>query len=589
MNLPSTDKTEDRTLNALEGIIDEHLNMSYKFNSCDKEMSWDGFIWLFQPGCNDHSKHNAIARIPVQIKGHNDATKKYINKKSITYPVEVEDLRLYGTEKGVVYFQIFIDQQNVSLFYISLFPSKIADYLDTGRNKRERTRKNIPFVRLDKDPVKLYNILLRFNNESLKQGTAHTPLVKNRIKLSDLPKIKEINLSAPGASNPYEAFMSFVSGDVCLYGKLEGDQYERPIQWDDKAEFVYGKIVSQQMRVGDTVYYEKYRAEADKTGNIKITPSPNILIDLDEHRITYKPISTIPELYHDACFLKALFTEKALYVGETCVCHAKFDHDHTFEKKLDFIIDLYEPLSLIDLSIENPFVNYDRMKMDQLIDLLNLRHRKPQAKNGVEYHSISWKYGDKYYPLILKDDGDSTELFSSIYSKTLGLFVEDEEDCGEKIMYRVPLVIAEKPEVLANLYEYRYDVFLEQINDAEINRITYDQILSKSLVLICTYDINGDEQFLSLAEKLLNRLNAFKPYDYTTLNLLQIKKRRTGLDKDDETILESINSDDVYARFGKYVLLNDKASAEACFAEFPMEEQEKYQQYPIYTLYSRLS
>ena len=589
MNLPSTDKTEAKALNVLENIIDEHTDMTYDFNYNDKEMSWDGFIWLFTPGSPAHSKKSAIARVPVQIKGHNDSAKKYINKSSITYPVEVDDLRLYGTEKGVVYFQLFFNKHSVSLFYISLFPSKIADYLDTGSKKKPKQHKNIPFVRLDKDPKKLYNILLRFNNESLKQGTAHTALVKNRIKLNDLPKIKEINLSVPGANNPYEAFMSFASGDVCLYGKLEGDQYERPIQWDDKAEFVFGNIVSQQLSICDTVYYEKYRAETDKNGNIKITPSPNVLIDLGEHRITYKMVSAIPELYHDACFLKALLKEKALKVGETCISYAKFDLDHAFEEKLNFTIDLYETLSMIDLSIENPFVNHEKTKIDQLISLINLRYRKPQAVDKIEYRLIPWKYGDRYYPLIQKDDGSSTELFSSIYSKTLGLFVEDEADCGEKIMYRVPLVIAEKPEILANLYEYRYDVFLEQINEAEINRITYDQILGRSLVLICVYDINGDEQFLSLAEKLLNRLNAFKQHDYVTLNLLQIKKRKMGLDKDDETILESINSDDIYAMFGKYVLLNDKSAAEAYFAKFPKEEQEKYQQYPIYTLYLRLS
>ena len=267
----------------------------------------------------------------------------------------------------------------------------------------------------------------------------------------------------------------------------------------------------------------------------------------------------------------------------------ELEYDPFVDEKLNFTIDLYETLSMIDLSIENPFVNHEKTKIDQLISLINLRYRKPQAVDKIEYRLIPWKYGDRYYPLIQKDDGNSTELFSSIYSKTLGLFVEDEADCGEKIMYRVPLVIAEKPEILANLYEYRYDVFLEQINEAEINRITYDQILGRSLVLICVYDINGDEQFLSLAEKLLNRLNAFKQHDYVTLNLLQIKKRKMGLDKDDETILESINSDDIYAMFGKYVLLNDKSAAEAYFAKFPKEEQEKYQQYPIYTLYLRLS
>lgn len=101
-------------------------------------------------------------------------------------------------------------------------------------------------------------------------------------------------------------------------------------------------------------------------------------------------------------------------------------------------------------------------------------------------------------------------------------------------------------------------------------------------------DINSDEEFLALAERLLLRLQDFKPHDYITLNLLQIKERRAGLDECDIKILQGMNSDDIYTQFGKYILLKDRASAEACLAKFPEEEQEKYKHYPIYALFSEL-
>ena len=587
MNVPSTEKTEARAINSLKRVIDDHLDMTYLFNDNDKEMSWDGHIWLFEPDGATHSKSDAIARIPVQIKGHNDSARKYINKKTITYSVDVDDLRLYATEKGVVYFQIFIDVPNTSLFYISLFPSKLADYLEQANRKNKKSIR-IPFVRLDKNPDKLFGILLQFNSESQKQGTAHTPLVENRIKLKDLSKVKEVNLSVVGAKSVYEAFMRIASGDACLYGKLEGDQYERPIQWNDKAKFIWESEVSEPIRVGDNVYYVKYRTEIDGNGKRIIIPSPNVSLDLGENRIDYKYLSTIQELYNDARFVLALLHEKSFYLGDRHIRYKDFDDVHEFEKKLHFIIDLYETLNIIDLTIDNPFVKHEKEKIKQLIYLINLRLSKPQSKDGVVYRLIPWKYGEKYYPLILKDDGTSVELFSSLYSKDLGLFVGDENDRENKKMYRIPRFMAEDPEVLANLLECRYDSFLEQINDAEINDITYEQIINRTLVLINVYDINGDIEFLSLAEKMLERLNDYKPQNYITLNQLQIKKRKKGLDEDDKAILMEMNSGDVYTLFGKYVLLEDKTAAEQYLSQFSPEEKERYKSYPIYTLFSRI-
>ena len=47
MQVPSSTKTEQRAVNALEAIIDEHSTMVHQFNGNDKEMSWDGYIWLY--------------------------------------------------------------------------------------------------------------------------------------------------------------------------------------------------------------------------------------------------------------------------------------------------------------------------------------------------------------------------------------------------------------------------------------------------------------------------------------------------------------------------------------------------------------
>ena len=48
MSMPSNNKIEDRALGVLRNIIDDHATMGHEFHSMDKEMSWDGYIWIYK-------------------------------------------------------------------------------------------------------------------------------------------------------------------------------------------------------------------------------------------------------------------------------------------------------------------------------------------------------------------------------------------------------------------------------------------------------------------------------------------------------------------------------------------------------------
>ena len=108
MDIPKP-KIEDRAIRALENIIDEHLTMQSQFNRMDKEMSWDGYIWIFQK-CGGQNKENFDDKVPVQIKGHIDKEQKYINKTRITYSVKITDLKVYFRDRGILYFEIFMSE-----------------------------------------------------------------------------------------------------------------------------------------------------------------------------------------------------------------------------------------------------------------------------------------------------------------------------------------------------------------------------------------------------------------------------------------------------------------------------------------------
>jgi hypothetical protein len=108
------------------------------------------------------------------------------------------------------------------------------------------------------------------------------------------------------------------------------------------------------------------------------------------------------------------------------------------------------------------------------------------------------------------------------------------------------------------------------------------------LTLINAYDLCGDKRFLELAEYLMSKIECYLSRDYHLINILQVKKRKEGLDDEDVNQLNSVKDTDKVLSFGKYTLLGDKSKAKAFFDLLTKEERDFYKTYPIYYLYNNL-
>ena len=180
----------------------------------------------------------------------------------------------------------------LQLFYISLYPSKIADYLDAAKEKGNTTTYSIPFIRLEKNADQLYVIVKQFSDEAKKQGSAYTPLVQDRIKSDDFDKLTSINLSVVGARDTYNALLRLSSGDVCLYGKMNGDKYFRPLEWHDNSIFFAGHEVEQTVSISDEVFYTRYNCIVDSDGSMMLKLSPNLELSFKELPVRFKTDSS---------------------------------------------------------------------------------------------------------------------------------------------------------------------------------------------------------------------------------------------------------------------------------------------------------
>ena len=582
----STTKIEKKAISVLESIINEHPKMDHKFNTDDKEIAWDGYIILFK-NC-DQSKKNFDNRVPVQIKGHNDEKQRYIHKEKIRYKVYIDDLKAYATEKGVLYFQVFFKDKDKQVFYCSLYPSKIADYLDEAQNRHNEKSINIPFSKLDSTPEALYVAAKQFSEEAAKQGSGSNPLVKDRIRKQDFDKIKSLDASVVGAKNSYEAFARLSSGDVCIYGKTDDDKYERPLEWLDNAVFSLEEEVDKKISVDDIVYYNKYRFKADSKGGMVITLSPNLklIFDKKQYKINYTAISTFKEIHNDVRFLLHSIKNKSIILGGEKIFFG-FSLKNEQITKLELHNKLCDLLEGIGFETSMTWSQLSEIQINQLYKLVEIYYSSLEKRFAEKYYKLLWSFDGKYFPIVIYKHDNESEFINAVYTDQLAIFLPDDNKNSKG--FRMPLFANYTAEILSNLFYYNYDLFRKQINSCEINNITQPALNNCVLLLINVFDRNRDVNFLDLAEYLLNRLD-FSKNDYSyMLNKIQISKRKDKIDEEEIEYLNSLNDIDIYVRFGKYVLLDDKINASMVFNQFSEDEKEYFKNLPIYNLFLNLS
>lgn len=587
MQKPSTTKIEKRAISVLESIINEHSTMDHNFNSDDKELAWDGYITLYKTNNGDQSKKNFDNRVHVQIKGHNDEKQRYIHKEKIKYKVSLDDLKAYATEKGVLYFQIFFKDNDKQVFYCSLYPSKIADYLDEAKERHNEKTINIPFSKLDMTPEALYVVAKQFSEEAVKQGSVSNPLVKDRIRKEDFDKIKSLDISVVGAKNSYEALARLSSGDVCIYGKIDGDKYERPLEWRDNTVFSLEQEVDNEIVVDDIVYYSKYRCKTDSKGGTVITLSPNLkmIFDKEKYKIRFTALSTFKEIHNDVRFLlHTIKTKRILLGGQQTFFGFIFTNENI--KKLELHKDLFDLLEDIGFETSMTWSQLSEKQINQLYKIVEIYYNSLEKRFSEEFYKYLWSFEGKYIPIVIQKHNNRSEFINAVYAEKLAIFLPDEK--MNSMGYRMPLFANQTVEVLSNLYYYNYDLFREQIDSCEINSITQPALNNCVLLLINVFDKNRDMKLLDLAEYLLKKLEYPESDKLHLLNMLQIKKRRCPLDDNDIDLLNQMDDSNTQIAFGKYVLLEEKEKAFNFFEQLTTPQKEFYKGTPIYKLYSEL-
>lgn len=545
--MPLKRKIEDRSITALQAIIDMHPTMEGYINKRDKELSWDGYIRLYQNDNSANDKANYDDDVPVQIKGHVDNERKHLDKERILAAVDLEDLRVYYRKTGCLYFIMYMteDGSDVEIFYSSLYPSKIKSYLEKAERKGNKGSISIPFLKLTKDGKELYFLCKQFSFEVQKQGSGCGQIVPRAITGEGLKQVKKITATTIGGKTPYDLLKKVNTGDAVFYGTIDDSGIQYPMQMTKMVASVK-QVVDIPVLIGDKQYYSSFEIETtmsgpdvknySKEGTYIVRLSPNVTLTFKRSDITfrYQFLTDLMQLKKDAEFILSLLDKKELTVFSEKVRMGNAKVDEGLWDQLHGIIEAGSVLEQIGCNILIPFkelTNEDRAQIDLLC---NIKAGRTHFNTDAKVFLYTWKFREKSWPTVVDVSGDEVKLYGYVFNTNFqfSLGGPDGKDAHGKLpegAYIVPNFLRLEPELLANLYWYDYEAMYEQIDRTVVNEKTADELNGLALNLITAYDLSGNEKLIEVADEVLQRLQkAFPDVVHYAVNSCQIEVRKTG-------------------------------------------------------------
>ncbi len=308
---------------------------------------------------------------------------------------------------------------------------------------------------------------------------------------------------------------------------------------------------------------------------------------MKESRLKFNPQTGVRTIRNDAEFLLDVMKYSGFKTANTIFACKDIENEDRFKEKLQFFVDLDDTLSMIEFTYDKPFKEISEETVRAFVQLIAVRKGQRNSSFTENVHIFNWKVDDKYVPVVVfvNRDGGENKLFNAIYTKKYFASI-----CDFNGNYLgVPLHSGVDVYVLANLYEYKYEYFYEQIDAAVINEETSEILNCSALKLVQVYDDNKDAEMLKIALYTLKKLkDTLGENENYLINELQIKSRQGSLVESDKSLLEAIESDDLQLLCAKNILLENRAEAVKYYGMLSKEAKEFFNEWPIYKLYQKL-
>ncbi|MGI0312199.1 DUF4365 domain-containing protein [Streptococcus pneumoniae] len=586
-------KTETLGVSYLSTFIDKHELLQSYFESNDKTPVWDGEIHVLKS--LSEKKDEILGKVPVQIK--TTRQKKDVLK---SFSLDTRDLELYKPNGGVVLFVVWLNEDNGlrDIYYKSLPPLSIKNLLKKSKLKNKSTnRKKLSIEIFKLDEKKMYPMLVDFINNSQKQ---YSFINVEGISVEDIPDDKTLKFYFYGQEKE-EIFNYQEEHDLFIY-------YLDPITGIEIPLENTIKIVETEeetdliIKIGDYVFQDVKRHRFPD-GSVQLHFGESFTMSFDIKKKQFKFNYTRPDLLSKAIKCTQVFQELGK-IGYFTLNGNKIELDERSIKdisSLDLEADIKGLLKIsnfmkkmgiqkdVDLSCfdkqsqRNLNILYSGLVLKKKV-ALNYNESKLLHLNIANIHIIT------LYSFLSDKNGTMIDIFTETPWCREG--ETEDEDYLDISIFEVF-----EPNDWLKIDNCKIDSVIASYQRLVDNKLKYEGADRTILKIVIAADMAEDktkrELLLNWAQCLSDwNLKYSKNCEMAIINDLQIKSRVRKLNsKETETLTNIlVNSNDNYELcFGSSVLLKSKPQADLFWNKLDNETKERYKDFPIYTLYMKLS
>lgn len=562
-------------------------------NDNDREPSWDGDVEVYRKAGKNHSKADLILKVPVQVKGHVESNLK---KQSITYPVELSDLRNYLNAGGTTFLVVYVDEdgEKYQIYYNTLMPYELKRLVS---KYGEQKTKNIVLKVLPRNKTEIADVFLHAAVHMKKQRPAIScePIsLEDLVKTGRVPELSFGYTRVPDNNTDPLDYM-FDHGTY-IYAKFPFG-LELPVEHLEHID-IAGTTFAEPVSVDGKVFYSQYEIVQSKTTlEHRFGKSTKLVIDRTNggRKFTFLEGGTLSERILDIDFILQAIKKGQFEVGDEVYSLSAI----TAEELEDFNVPEREAhlvwLKKVKAMLDRLGVT-DELDCGCVSDEDESMIRKLVA--SILYgKSVQWADLDQNFPeitlanltiklCVLKDDKQEGYCRIFEYSNApVGFVMKDQAGQQMNISYHVFL----KKESMIRCCNIDYTAIVHQLKTIPVSSEYSCALVWLLLEMLCAYDESkgARQDILESATELAEWLRAEDPHtpqDLLDLNYYQAVKRTRELSAREVQGLHSIvesrpTRKDVYV--GAYLLLDDYASARHHYDSMEEKEREVFRSYPI--------
>lgn len=569
-------------------------------NENDREPSWDGNVEVYRKAGNTHNKEDLMLRVPIQVKGH---INNNLKKKTISYSVDIADLRNYLNDGGTVFLVVYTDEEgeHSQIYYNSLLPYDLRRMIDKyGHQKSKR----ITLQALPKKKNEIADVFLFAAHHIKKQKPAINSDPVSIDELIESGKLSEITFGYTSINKEIDPIEYLLDHDTYIYAKLPFG-LELPIdhiQRFDSAGYDTHMTVSVN---GEVCYNQVSVTHTTNKVVFKIGESTTVTIDnkTEKAHFSFSLSGTLSQRIIDEDYIiRAIEAKKCEINGIaynfTNLTQEKIDAFQISERKqhLEWLKSIQALLIELDVTEE---LDCDAVSTED---------------DGLLRVLVESVLGNKY---VVFDGFSKDDYFPEFQIANLRIKLCAYTENGKTIFFNysnAPLTFG-FTNSLGESIEASYHVFLKKDSMLSCCNINYEKLVnhiktypitpdySDSLIALLLHMLDAYDKYegcdmtkqviLDGAINLSEWLKSFDKYaskDLLDLNYYQTIKRSRDLTASEIQVLHSIiegnpSREDIYV--GAYILLDDSLSAENHFKGLCEEEKTTFLTYPISRLWKR--